>query len=277
MKFKVIVGKIDDYGKVDGFIEEVFDKFNVKFEDETLVKPNFLKFDNPMNGCITHPSIVKAVVKVLKIKGVKPIIAEGGFRKNSADECFSAFKLREVAECVNLNKEEFIKVKVNGKALKEVKIAKTAFKALNKPFISLPKMKVHGLTKATLGIKNNMGFLKKPAVYMHFKIHQKLVDLLELFNPALTIVDGVVGGTSSEMRTKPIKHGVMVASDNVVVADAVAASLMGLNANEVDYIRLAAEQYRVDLDSIVANDEIEELKIDYSLSFLSKTFGLFGT
>lgn len=166
-----------------------------------------------MNGCITHPRVIRAVVNFLKDQGIKPIIAEGGFRKNVADECFSAFKLKEVADCINLNREEFIKVEVSGKTLKDVRIARTAFKALNKPFISLPKLKVHGLTRATLGIKNNMGFLKKPAIYMHFKIHQKLVDLLKLFNPALTIIDGVVGGTSSEMRTKPVKHGVMVASN----------------------------------------------------------------
>ncbi len=276
MKFKVIVGKIEDYGKVDKFIEEVFDQFDVKLEDEIIVKPNFLKFDDPMNGCITHPSIIKAVVKVLKDWGIKPIIAEGGFRKNAADECFSAFKLKEIAECVNLNKEEFIKVEVNGKSLKNVPIAKTAFKSLNKPFVSLPKMKVHGLTKVTLGIKNNMGFLKKPAMYMHFKIHQKLVDLLKLFNPALTLIDGVIGGTSSEMRTKPIKHGVMVASNNVIAADAVAASLMGFNVKEIEHIKLAAHQYKVDLNLIV-NENIEELKIDYSLSFLSRGLGLLGT
>ncbi|RLI76651.1 hypothetical protein DRO97_00320 [Archaeoglobales archaeon] len=277
MKAKVIIGKVNNYGKVDKFIEEVFNEFRVKFDNETIVKPNFLKFDDPSNGCITHPKVIEAVVRVLKDKEINPTIAEGGFWRDAADKCFSAFKLKEIAKCVNLNKEEFVRIKANGKALKDVKIAKTAFKALNKPFISLPKLKVHGLTKATLGIKNNMGFLKKPAIYMHFKIHQKLVDLLKLFNPALTIIDGVVGGNSSEMLTKPVKHGVIVASNSVIAADAIAASLMGLNAKKIEHIKLASQEYNVDLDFIEVNENVEELKINYSLSFIGRGFGMFGT
>ncbi len=272
-KKKVMIGRVEDYSKVDCFVEEVFDQFKVKFEDEVLIKPNFLKFDNPLSGSITHPNVVKSVVRVLKEMDTKPIVAEGGFRRDAADECFTAFKLKEIASCVNLNKEKFFDVKVGGKVLKEVKIAKTALKAVEKPFISLPKMKVHGLTKVTLGIKNNIGFLKKPAIYMHFRINQKLVDLLNLFNPALTIIDGVIGGETSELSTKPVKHGVMVASDSVVAADIVASKLMGFD--DVEHIKIAAREFGI--DSIEVNQDIEEFKVNYSLSFLSRGRGLLGT
>ncbi len=273
---KVLVKKVEDYTQVGKFVREAFETFGFEEEDEVIIKPNFLKYNDPLRGCITHPSVVSSAVEAARDSGLKPLVAEGGFGKDSADKCFSSFNLGDGVNFVNLNREEFVKINVGGKALKDVKVAKSALKALNKPFISLPKFKVHHLTGVTLGIKNNMGFLKKPAVYMHLNIHQKLVDLLGVFNPSLVIIDGVVGGDLSESKTKPLDHGVMVASNNVVAADAVAAELMGFMPEKIEHIRLAAEVLGVDLDKIEANVDIERLKRNYSLSFFSRVLGKIG-
>ncbi|NOY11954.1 MAG: DUF362 domain-containing protein, partial [Archaeoglobi archaeon] len=218
-----------------------------------------------------------AVVDVLREKGHGVVVAEGGFYRDSADKCFDEFGLREIAECVNINTEELVRVEVNGKALKEVEAGKSILKAMNSPFISLPKMKVHTLAVTTLGIKNNMGFLKKPAMYMHLKIHQKLVDLLHILNPALTIVDGVIGGAGSESSTTPVHHGVMVAGDNVVEVDAISSYLMGFEPEKIGYIRKASEEFGVDLENIeVRGDSPDELRVDYSRNFLGRVLGKFS-
>lgn len=276
LKPRVIVERIDEYGKVRKFVEKVFEDFSLESDGEIIVKPNFLKYDDPSNGCITHPEVVKATVEVAKAHGLKPLIAEGGFKKDSSDRCFKAFKLSGVAECVNLNRDEFVNIHVGGKALKEVSVSKTALKALKNSFISLPKLKVHHLTRVTLGIKNNMGFLKKPAVYMHFNIHQKLVDLLKLFNPSLVIIDGVIGGNLSESKTKPLKHGVMIASNNVIAADAIAAQLMGFNPEEIKHLKLAAEEFKINMTKIDVNENIDDLKVKYDLSLVSRVLGSLG-
>lgn len=277
MTFKVVVEKVDSYQDVHQFIRKALNSFKLKFrgnlEQELIVKPNFLTYSDPAKGCITHPGVVKAVVN--ELKGLNPIIAEGSWRRDGADKCFSAFGLHQHAQCINLNKEKLTRTTVNGGVLKDVEVAQTALKAINSPFISLPKLKIHGIAGTTLGIKNNMGFIKKPAVYMHFNIHQKLVDLLNLFQPAITIIDGIVGGNVSELYTTPVDHRVMIASDNVIAADAVGSYLMGFNPRDIGYLRIAFEEFDMSWEDIKIDCQhnIDDLRKDYSLSFWSRALG----
>ncbi len=174
---KVLVERVESYKDARKFVEKAFEIFNPKFR---YIKPNFLKHDNPENGCITHPELVKAVVEVAKEHGVEPAIIEGGFYKKSASKCFVDFGLISFAECKNLNEDEFVEVNVGGKVLEKVNVARTALDAKKEGYVSIPKMKVHHLTKVTLGIKNNMGFLKKPAVTCIQKFTESSLTCLDL-------------------------------------------------------------------------------------------------
>lgn len=278
MTYKVLVEKIDSYENVHQFIQSALDVFELRSRlnpgEEVFIKPNFIKYSNPDKGCITHPKVVKTVIDALK--GLcSPVVAEGSLRRGDADNCFSNFGLQDIVPCINLNNDRFTRVKVGGKLLKEVDIAQSALKAIDSPFISLPKLKIHGVAGTTLGIKNNMGFLKKPAVYMHLRIHQKLFDLLNLFQPALTIIDGIIGGNVSELYTTPVEHGVMIASDNVVAADAVGSYLMGFDPLDIGYLRIAFEEFDMTWEDIKigSNRNIDELRENYSLSFWSRALG----
>ncbi len=273
----ILLRKVESYGNVDEFVREAFDLFAVKFESEVVVKPNFLQFEDPMNGCITHPDVVRAVAEVLRENDHDVVIEEGGFYEDSAEKCFREFDLDKIAGCVNINRQRMVEVDVNGKALKKAEMGEIALKAMESPFISLPKMKVHTLAKVTIGIKNNMGFLKKPATFMHFKIHQKLVDLLHILNPSFIIADGIVGGANSESNTVPVNHKVMVAGDNVIEVDAISAHLMGFDPEEIGHIRKAAEEFSIDLSKIeVRGDKPDELRVDYSRNVMGKILGMFG-
>ncbi|MDI9610518.1 MAG: DUF362 domain-containing protein [Archaeoglobales archaeon] len=267
---KVLVGNVESYEKVGDFVEKVYEVFG--FKNCSYLKPNFLKFTDPSTGCITHPKLIEAILKVAKEHGHELTIIEGGFYKYTAKKCFEAFGLNNLAKCINLNEDEFVEVEVNGKALKTVKMAKTALEARNR-YISVPKLKVHHKTIVTLGIKNNMGFLKKPAIYMHPRISQKLVDLLQFTRPQLTIVDGIIGGNKSESSTVPLEHGVMVASDDVVACDVVCARLMGFNPRNIKHIRLAMDSFGVKEDEIEIEGNLAVKK--YSLSLLNRLFGRF--
>lgn len=267
---KVLVENVESYDKVGKFIDRVYDVFG--FKKCSYLKPNFLKNSAPESGCITHPEVIKAIIKCAKEHGEDLTIIEGGFYKYSAKNCFEKFGLNEMARCVNLNEDEFLEVEINGKALKTVKMAKTALEARNR-FISVPKMKVHHKTIVTLGIKNNMGFLKKPAIYMHPRISQKLVDLLQFTKPPLTIVDGIIGGNLSESSTVPLEHGVMVASDDVIACDFVCSRLMGFNPRSIKHIRLAMDSFGISEEDIEIEGTLVKKK--YSLSLLNRLFGRF--
>lgn len=111
---------------------------------------------------------------------------------------------------------------------------------------------------------------------MHLNIHQKLVDLLKVFNPSLVIIDGILGGNMSELNTKPVKHGIMIASNNVIAADAIAAKLMVFDPMKIKHIMIAAKEFNVDLKRIEVNEDVEKLKQECSLSFISKAMGFIG-
>ena len=274
----VLVESIESYEQkaIENFIERAYDYLKPKLANRVILKPNFLKFDSPSNACITHPSIVKAAAEFFKNEGRHVVIAEGGFWRDSADKCYDAFGLRSFGECININTGRFFKVNIGGKALKEVEAGEVAFEASKNSFVSLPKMKVHSLADATLAIKNNIGFLKKPAVYMHFKVHQKLVDLLKFLNPNFIILDAIIGGMGNELSPKPIKHGIIIASDNAIEADYVSAYLMGFNPKSIGYIKIAAEENKINIGKIKVIGNLEGKIKNYRKSFLGRFLGIFG-
>ena len=82
--------------------------------------------------------------------------------------------------------------------MKEVYLPKILDKAVRGEayYISVPKMKTNLYTGVTLGFKNAMGtipyFLRERNHNYH--INKKLADLLYLFKPDLTVIDGIIGG-----------------------------------------------------------------------------------
>ena len=110
---------------------------------------------------------------------------------------------------------------------------------------------------------------------MHLSINPKLVDLLNVFNPDLIIVDGIIGGENSESNTKPVNHGVMIAGDNTVEVDAVGAYLMGFNPEKIEFLKIAHErgfgEIRIDRINVIGN--LEGLRKNYNISRISRFLG----
>jgi len=281
----VLIKRVKSYEKIGEKIEikhllKDFVRERLESKSKVVLKPNFLKWSNPEDGCVTHPGLVKEIARFFGRLGKEVYILEGGFSKDVSDRYFDEYGLREVAECINLNRHEFVNVQIGGEKLKSVSVSKQALTLLKDSFfVSIPKLKVHHLTLVTLGIKNNMGFLKKPAMNMHLGINKKLVDLLRVFNPNLVVIDGVIGGEGSEGNTKPVSHGVVVVGDNVVEVDSVGAYLMGFNPEEIGFLRLAGErgygEYRMDRIDVVGEDvhDIHSLRVKYRISGLRRLLG----
>jgi hypothetical protein len=102
-------------------------------------------------------------------------------------------------------------------------------------YVSAPKMKTNLYTGATPGFKNSMGLL--PYNFRcrnhNYNINKKLVDMLYLFKPDLTIIDGIIGGEGcTPAPVDPVEAGVIISGNNGVETDFVAAKMMGINRNE---------------------------------------------
>jgi len=96
----------------------------------------------------------------------------------------------------------------------------------------------------TLSSKNLMGVIQSPNQF-HRNLHQRIADLNTVVRPALTVVDAVRiltahgpgGGNLNDVK----KLDTVIASPDGITADSYAATLFGLTADDIGYIRLGAE------------------------------------
>jgi len=99
-------------------------------------------------------------------------------------------------------------------------------------YVSVPKMKCNIYTQVTLGFKNAMGTLSCNMRYKNhtWQIDKKLTDLLYLFKPDLTVIDGIIGGEgNSPGPVQPVVMDTIVSGTNSVEVDRVVTEMMGFD------------------------------------------------
>ncbi|NOR82322.1 MAG: DUF362 domain-containing protein, partial [Ardenticatenales bacterium] len=128
--------------------------------------------------------------------------------------------------------------------------------------IDVPIAKHHSRTRLTLAGKNLLGVIQNRN-QIHANLGQRIADLVSIVRPRLTVVDAVrtlmahgpTGGNLDDVRLA----NTVIASHDIVAADAYAATLFGLTGADISYVKAAAEMGlgTLDLNSI----EIEEIQM----------------
>ncbi|HSO32316.1 MAG TPA: DUF362 domain-containing protein [Labilithrix sp.] len=115
--------------------------------------------------------------------------------------------------------------------------------------IHLPTIKTHIFTTTTGAMKNAFGgLLNEHRHWTHPVIHETLVDLLmiqkKIHKGVFAVMDGTFAGDGPGPRCMiPYAKNVILASDDQVAIDAVAAKLMGMDPmTDCKFVRLAHEQ-----------------------------------
>jgi uncharacterized protein (DUF362 family) len=113
-----------------------------------------------------------------------------------------------------------------------------------------------------LGMKNLMGLIHYREA-IHIDMGPRLADLTDLFRPKLTVVDAVrmlmangpTGGSLDDVK----EMNTIVASPDIVAADSYAATLFGMQPDELSYIVAGTERGlgRSDLKNL----KIEEINV----------------
>lgn len=152
--------------------------------------------------------------------------------------------------------------------------------------INMPCMKTHSQTTVTLGLKNYQGILTDGQKYHSHRddLTQKLVDVMRIRTPDLTIIDGLLAmeGNGSDEAGLPVQFNTIVASNDVVAADAVTSALMGIeDVLDVTTTRLA-QFYKLgcaDLDKVdIRGKSIEEARYDFLLpTTVTKPYDRYAT
>lgn len=141
--------------------------------------------------------------------------------------------------------------------------------------IHFPTVKTHGHTTTTGAMKNAFGgLIPKYRHHAHKKIHEILVDLLaiqkEIHPGRFAVMDGCVCGDGAGPRTMdPYTGNVILASEDQVAIDAVAANIMGFDPLKIDYIKMAHDRGlgMGDVDQIdvvgIENKEFSEMNFGF--------------
>jgi uncharacterized protein (DUF362 family) len=109
--------------------------------------------------------------------------------------------------------------------------------------VNIAKMKTHSLAGVTLCLKNIFGFIptRKQKLMYHPFIRKAVLDMNQVVTSHFSIVDGVWGNEFDEIQSTPKHTGAIIAGENLLAVDTIAAETMGINVNDMDTYRMAYE------------------------------------
>lgn len=215
-----------------------------------LIKPNLVApGTHRLSGAITRYEICKTIADKVKELGAEPVIAESsaaGVDTEKVIEFGHYNKLREQGyEVVDLKRSKRQKISIDtGKIVQSLESWELVAKA--DVIVSVPIMKTHDQTDVTLSMKNLKGLIQDPQKkkFHTLGVFEGVVDIIECLKPRLTVIDGTVGQEGlGPVFGSPVELGVVVASKDLVAADAVTSAVMGYEKpEEVKITRIANER-----------------------------------
>jgi len=239
----------------------------VKGGDDVIIKPNICTDYYPYEyAATTNPQVVATLVRLCLGAGAGRVRVTDFPFGGSAQSAYAMSGIADAVEAAggemeanNRNKFKMTAIP-QGRDIQEWPIYQEVLNA--DVLIDVPIAKHHSLARLTLAGKNLMGVIQNRG-QIHANLGQRIADLASIVRPQLTVVDAVrtlmnhgpTGGNLDDVRLT----NTVIASHDIVAADAYAATLFGLAGADISYVKAAAEMGlgTLDLNSI----EIEEIQM----------------
>jgi uncharacterized protein (DUF362 family) len=265
---ETVFSNLDDLNDRTGFVDKMKGR-------TVLIKPNFVGvyhkagFKDDDYPESTDPRVLDSVVEYVQQYNDDIVIIEGSgapitrvmAKINGTDRLVKFRKIRfEAVEEQAVDRYLLPKAQV----MKEVYIPSIFSKVVRGEafYISVPKMKTNLYTGVTLGFKNAMGSLSTHMRYRNhnYNINKKLVDLLYLFKPDLTVIDGIIGGQgNTPAPLDPVDSHILVSGTNSVETDRVATRIMGIDPATIDLMKEADKLGFNDPDTEVIGGDMDPI------------------
>ncbi|MBS7288465.1 MAG: DUF362 domain-containing protein [Candidatus Freyarchaeota archaeon] len=250
-------------GGVQKDVAALLESAGVSASGRVVLKPNLITCE--ASPTTTPVDIVEALAEWFMGGGCEVIVAEGSGWGDTW-EAYKALGYTKLAErgvkLVDLNMDSY-EVVENESAivLKKFEFPLTLKDAY---VVSVPVLKEHSITGVTLSLKNMLGValgekgrVARKGRFHRLGIDESIVDVNMYVKPKLAVIDGRVAGVGGELGSKPRKLGVIIASEDLVAADAYACTLLGYNPHSIRHLVLAWER---GLGSVNLNEvEVVEL------------------
>ncbi len=226
-------------------------------DKHVVLKPNLVEFDE-RTAINTNPKLVHAALEAFRGAGAASVrIAEGpGHRRVTLDLADAAGYFSTIPKFESL----FTDLNLDDVTRTQLHRPHSKLSSLYLPntvlgcdlLVSMPKMKTHHWTGATLSMKNLFG-LVPGAVYgwpknvLHWAgIDESIADLHAVFSRTFSIVDGIVGMEGNgPIQGTPKAAGVVVAGADSVAVDATCCRIMRIDPLKIRYLRLAASEQQL--------------------------------
>ena len=245
-------------------VEQAFAAFPVDVRGKKVaVKMNALKACDPdRQAMVTHYRLLRAVLEKLESLHPAEIAAGDSVGTESygnSEYVFQKSRLKEAAGPYYRNfNQNLTVIELEKPFTRKVAVLKDVLDA--DVYLSVPKMKTHGLTMLSGAVKNNYGLLTggQKAWYHYHCVRPEtfaeiVIEMFRLRPPDLVIMDAILamegyGPASPETR----RVNKVLASDDAVALDRVEARIVGFSLEDVPYLRLARDLSlgETDLDRI---------------------------
>jgi uncharacterized protein (DUF362 family) len=236
-----------------------------------LLKPNLLYGRSPEKAVTTHPSILKAMIEIVREVGGIPFIGDspsvGGLARAAEKAGIKAVADEMKCPLVEFNRP-VVPRDGGGKIFKKLEIDQTILES--DVVINLPKWKTHAQMLLTLGVKNLFGCIPGPRkAQCHLMAGEDakafariLVDVYRIVQPSLTILDGVVGMEGNGPNSgHPISIGLILASRDSLSLDQIVCDLLGVSRKSLLTNRVAFDQGLGNEEIDVLGEKVEDVKI----------------
>ena len=277
---RVYVVKCSDYGQVEERLVQLVDQMGsmnafVNKGERIALKVNLLRSATPDEAVSTHPAVVSAVARIVKMAGAEPVIVDSpgaGFRftKKVLSKIYNTTGMSKAAEesgaKLNFDTTFEIVSYPEGKLIKRFEIITPILRADG--ILNLCKLKSHTFTAMTGAVKNHFGVipgLVKPGYHAKLmdtgRFANMLLDLINTVSSRISIMDAVMAMEGDgPSGGDPKQVGVLLGSTNPLALDVVAGEIIGL-PRESNPLLLAAENRGMQPNHM---DQVELIGADIS-------------
>jgi uncharacterized protein (DUF362 family) len=239
----------------------------VRSDDDVIIKPNICHdYHPPEYATTTNPTVVATLVTLCLGAGARRVRVMDMPFGGTPESAYAISGIGEAVAAVGGEMTVMSPVKFTEVAIpqgRDIKAWETYRDALEADvLIDVPIAKHHALARLTLGGKNLLGVIRNRN-QMHRNLGQRIADLTSLIRPTLTVVDAVRiliahgpgGGSLNDVQ----QMDTIIASHDIVAADAYAATLFGLTGADIGYVKAAADMGlgTIDLDAV----KVEEVSV----------------
>ncbi len=223
-----------------------------------LLKPNAGRIASAESGITTNPQVVAAAIDMFRDAGAIVAIGESPIIGVETMAAFEATGIASVARerncpLIDMDTGQPVHVLIeDGVAIQSLTVCPEVLEY--DIIVSIPVMKTHMHTLVTLAVKNMKGCLwRRTKIDLHMlpqidgiddrSLNIAIADMSSVLRPHLSLIDGTTGMEGlGPSAGQPKELDLVVAGIDPFATDAVACSLMGLNAEDVPHLRIGAER-----------------------------------